>query len=265
MKFDFHTHHERCGHAVGSVRDYIDAAIGQGLDMIGISDHTPFFASDEDHPSPDGSMAKSEFPVYIEEVLKLKEEYRGKIEVLLGIEADFLPEHLDLYRSVITSYPFDYVIGSVHEFAGIGIYDSAYWEGLTAAGKLEVKNLFYAYVAQSAKCGLYDILGHVDSLNRYFKGYPEIRTEAADVMLKAIAESDVAIEINSSDDLWVPDGDLLERALHYGVKVTFGSDAHEPERVGEHFAAVASHLYEIGYREWAVFRNRQRLMVPIGR
>ncbi|OZB94270.1 histidinol-phosphatase [Paenibacillus sp. XY044] len=265
MKFDFHTHHERCGHAAGSVRDYIESAIGQGLDMIGISDHTPFFASAENRPSITGCMAKSEFPAYVQEVLELKKQYRGKIEVLLGIEADFLPDHLDLYRSVIGSYPFDYVIGSVHEFAGIGIYDSDYWEGLTAARKWEVKNMFYDYIAQSAKCGLYDILGHVDSLNRYFNGYAELRTEAADVMLKAIAESDVVIEINSSDNNWVPDGYLLERALHYGVKVTFGSDAHEPERVGEHFAAIASHLYEIGYREWAVFRNRERLMVPIGR
>lgn len=263
MKFDFHTHHERCGHATGSVRDYIESAIEQGLDMIGISDHTPFFASAEDRPSLTGSMAKSEFPKYIREVVELKKQYHGKIEVLLGIEADFLPEHLELYRSVIAAYPLDYVIGSVHEFAGIGIYDSAYWESLTAARKMEVKKLFYDYIAQSAKCGLYDILGHVDSLNRYFSGYSELRTEAADVMLKAVAESDVVIEINSSDNHWVPDGDLLERAHRYGVKVTFGSDAHEPERVGEHFAAVAGYLYDIGYREWAIFRHRERFMVPI--
>lgn len=36
-------------------------------------------------------------------------------------------------------------------------------------------------------------------------------------------------------------------------------------RVGEHFAAVAGHLYDIGYREWAIFRHRERFMVPIAR
>lgn len=263
MKFDFHTHHDRCGHAVGSVRDYIMAAKEQGMQMIGISDHTPLFAAQEDRPSLSGCMAKSDFPVYIREVLELKREFEGQIEVLLGVEADFLPEHLDLYRSVISSYPFDYVIGSVHEFAGIGIYDSEFWDGLTAQRKLEVKSLFYDYIAQSAKCGLYDILGHVDSLNRYFHGYAELRSEAADFTLKTIAESDVAIEINSSDDHWVPDGYFLERAHHFGVKVTFGSDAHEPERVGEHFEAISKQLYDIGYREWATFRQRRRIMVPI--
>ncbi|GGG58938.1 histidinol-phosphatase [Paenibacillus radicis (ex Gao et al. 2016)] len=265
MKFDFHTHHERCGHASGSVRDYIEAARNNGLHMIGISDHTPFFAASEDRPSLTGSMAKSDFPGYIQEVLALKKEFAGSIEVLLGIEADFLPEHLDLYREVIASHPFDYVIGSVHDFAGIGIYDSEYWESLSPERKLETKNLFYDYIAQSAKSGLYDILGHVDSLNRYFYGYSELRTEAADRTLKTIADSDVVIEINSSDDNWVPDGYFLERAFHYGVKVTFGSDAHEPERVGEHFEAIGKQLYDIGYREWAVFRNRERFMVPIER
>ncbi|WP_433619458.1 hypothetical protein [Paenibacillus cellulositrophicus] len=53
--------------------------------------------------------------------MELKKQYHGEIEVLLGIEADFLPEHLELYRSVIAAYPLDYVIGSVHEFAGIAI------------------------------------------------------------------------------------------------------------------------------------------------
>lgn len=39
-KFDLHTHHERCGHAVGTIRDYIEAAIHSELDVIGISDRT---------------------------------------------------------------------------------------------------------------------------------------------------------------------------------------------------------------------------------
>lgn len=264
MKFDLHTHHERCGHARGSVRDYVEAAIQQGLQVIGISDHTPAFAEEADQAWPGGAMAKSEFPAYIREVLELKQEYEGRIEVLLGIEADFLPPSLELYESVISSYPFDYVIGSVHGFAGVSIYDSDHWEGLTGRERLELKDLYYEQVAASARSGLYDILGHVDALNRYFPRYVELRTEMADAMLKTIAENDVAIEINSSDDHWVPDVFILERALYHGVKVTFGSDAHDPFRVGEHFDAVCRFLREIGYREWAVFRDRKRTMVGIG-
>lgn len=263
MIFDLHTHHQRCGHAQGSVRDYISAALDKNLAYIGISDHTPFFAEPEDHPDPGACMAKSDFPAYILEVLALKQEFAGQIDVLLGVEADFIPDCLDLYRGILQSYPFDYIIGSVHEFAGISLYDSDYWDQLTREAKLEVKNSYYNHVAQSAAAGLYDILGHVDALNRYFPGYADLHPETAENMLKTIAEHGIAMEINSSDDLWVPDHWLLERALHYGVKVTFGSDAHEPERVGEHFSDIRKHLLDIGFREWAVFKNRERIMLPL--
>ena len=263
MTFDLHTHHNRCGHACGSVRDYITAAVDKGLSYIGISDHTPFFAEKDDHSSPEASMAKSEFPVYIQEVLALKKEFAGRIEVLLGVEADYLPDSHDLYQHILRSYPFDYVIGSVHDFDRVSLYDADYWERLSPEGRLQLKETYYRYIAQSAASGLYDILGHVDALNRYFPGYAELRTEAADQTLQVIAEHDIVMEINSSDELWVPDGWMLERALHYGVKVTFGSDAHEPARVGEYFDDIRKHLLDIGYREWAVFHNRERIMLPL--
>jgi histidinol-phosphatase (PHP family) len=48
MKFDLHTHHDRCGHAKDKIRDYIEAAIAGGLQVIGISDHSPYFGSPDD-------------------------------------------------------------------------------------------------------------------------------------------------------------------------------------------------------------------------
>lgn len=88
-KFDLHMHHDRCGHAQGVIRDYIESAISQGLTVVGISDHSPFFGSDVDQEHSNIAMAKSEFPSYINEVLRLQEEYKGKIDVLLGVESDF--------------------------------------------------------------------------------------------------------------------------------------------------------------------------------
>ena len=55
-----------------TIRDYIEAAIAGGLQVIGISDHSPYFGSPEDQAQPLIAMAKSEFPRYIEEVLATK-------------------------------------------------------------------------------------------------------------------------------------------------------------------------------------------------
>lgn len=68
-------------------------------------------------------MGKSEFHHYIREVLELKEEYKDEIEILLGVELDFFPEHVELYRKQYAQYPLDYIIGSVHYVDGINIFE----------------------------------------------------------------------------------------------------------------------------------------------
>ena len=42
MKANYHTHTARCGHATGTDEDYVLAAIEQGFDELGFSDHVPW-------------------------------------------------------------------------------------------------------------------------------------------------------------------------------------------------------------------------------
>ena len=39
MLTDYHTHTYRCGHAIGTMNQYIEAAIAKGIEEIGLSDH----------------------------------------------------------------------------------------------------------------------------------------------------------------------------------------------------------------------------------
>lgn len=268
MKFDFHTHHHRCGHADGSIRDYIEAALANGLDMIGISDHSPYFASDEDQPYPDIAMAKSELANYVQEVLTLKEEYAGRIEVLLGIESDFFPEHAEVYRRQYTKYPFDYIIGSVHRLDGRSIFNKNRWNNLDRSQQKALKDRYLQLIALSAKSGMFDILGHIDAMKANYPPFSKIQTEIVDETLRVISEQDVAIEINTSGKTkkvggWYPSDDILERALFFGVHVTFGSDAHTPLRVGDELELVRQRLKEIGFTEWAYFKERRRYMAAL--
>lgn len=268
MKFDLHTHHERCGHALGTIRDYIEAGIRRGLQVIGISDHSPYFASKLDREQPSIAMAKSEFARYVEEVLKLKEEYRDRIDVLLGVESDFFPEHAALYRQMYEPYPFDYIIGSVHLSGGVSIFNKRRWDGLTAAQKVEQKEIYYELITQSARSGIFQILGHIDAMRGFYPAFSEIQTEAVDRTLEVIGGYDIAIEINTSGKTkdcggWYPIDEILERALHYGVQVTFGSDAHKPERVGDDLELVVKRLKEIGYTEWVYYKNKRPHVVRL--
>jgi len=268
MIFDLHTHHERCGHADGSIRDYIEAAIAKGLKAIGISDHSPYFAHQEDHPFPGIAMASSEFPNYVQEVLRLKEEYQDRIEVLLGVESDYFPQHIEVYRKEYKKYPFDYIIGSVHHVDELSIFNRNRWKRLTESEKKAAKERYYEQIGHSAKSGMFDILGHIDAMKAYYPAFSDIQTEAVEQTLKLIGEEDIAIEINTSGKTkevggWYPADVILEKALYYGVKVTFGSDAHTPERVADDWEEVRQKLKEIGFTDWCYYRQRKRVVVPL--
>jgi histidinol-phosphatase (PHP family) len=267
-KFDLHTHHIRCGHAKGDIRDYIEAAIKNGLKVIGISDHSPYFGSEQEQEQPGIAMGKSEFARYIEEVLQLKQEYANKIDVLLGVESDFFPEHAELYRSIYSGYPFDYIIGSVHFSGGSSIFNKTRWNGLSDRQKVEQKELYYDFISQSARSGMFQILGHIDAMKGFYPEFSAIPTNAVEKTLQVIGEQGVAIEINTSGKTkscggWYPSDEILERALHCGVPVTFGSDAHVPERVGDEFEQVSAKLKEIGFKHWVYFKKKEPVKVPL--
>ncbi len=268
IKFDYHTHHQRCGHAEGRIEDYIQAAIEKGLDLIGISDHSPYFSAEEDQPYPHIAMARSEFPNYVKEVLQLKEKYKGKIDVLLGIESDFFPEQVERYRVHFDQYPFDFIIGSVHHVDGINIFKKDRWEGLTDQEKVRTKETYYTLIEQSARSGMFHILGHIDAMKGFYPSFSSIQTAAVEQTVKIIAEHDMAIEINTSGKTkdaggWYPADDILELVKHYGGTVTFGSDAHVPDRVGDEFELVRKRLKEIGFKHWAYFKEKKRYLVSL--
>ncbi len=269
MKFDLHTHHLRCGHADGNIEDYIKAGIDAGLQAIGISDHSPYFYHEEDQPSPGIAMARSDFANYVDEVLRLKAKYEGRIEVLLGMESDFFPEYADDYRKAYEGIPFDYLIGSVHQVGGVSIFNRNRWKNIHESKHPDEKRSYYDLIAQSARSGMFDILGHIDAMKGYYPAFSDIPAHAEiDDCLRTIADCGVAIEINTSGSTkdvggWYPSDDILERALHFGVSVTFGSDAHVPSRVGDEWELVAKRLKEIGFKQWVFYRKRQPVIVPL--
>lgn len=269
MNFDLHTHHFRCGHADGTIRDYIEAGIAAGLDVIGISDHTPYFGSPSEQAFPRIAMAKSELGRYVEEVLSLQQEYAGRIDVLLGIESDYFPQHAELYRKTLAAYPFDYIIGSVHSVDDVSIFNKSRWKGLGPKQKHAAKAEYYRLIAESARSGMFHILGHIDAMKGNYPQFCEIAAPAEiDETLRIISECGTAIEINTSGGTklcggWYPSDDILERALHFGVEVTFGSDAHLPSRVADQRNNVAARLKEIGFTRWVYYKQQEKQTVAL--
>ncbi len=115
---DYHVHTARCGHAGGETREYVLSALERGLVEIAITDHIPLYFLDGEDPDPGIAMTAAELPGYVEEVLSLRDEFAGRIDVLLGIEADYADGREGELSEILSRYPWDVVLGSVHWVAG---------------------------------------------------------------------------------------------------------------------------------------------------
>ena len=272
MRIDYHTHHERCGHAVGKLEEYVQRGIEIGLSQIGLSDHMPLLHVDPDQYYPEMAMSMDELPRYVEECFTLKERYRGQIEVRVGLEGDYIEGWETEIRSIIERYPWDYVIGSVHFLGEWDITDfrqTHHWEGKDV---LEVYRQYYDAVSKAAGTGMYDIIGHADVIKRF--GYVpapeqiEERLALENAALQAIAKSGCAMELNASGlskpcAEMFPSRRMLTEAIRLGIPLTMGSDAHDPMKLGDGLSEAEALLHELGCKEVAVFEGRQRSLIPL--
>ncbi|MEK4234302.1 histidinol-phosphatase HisJ [Paenibacillus sp. FSL H7-0714] len=272
MHIDYHTHHERCGHAVGKLEEYVQRGIQLGLQQLGLSDHLPLVHVDPASYYPEMAMPMAELPRYVEECLTLKERYRGVIDLRVGLEADYIEGYEDQIREILSPYPWDYLIGSVHFLGEWDITDYRQVDGWEGKDELEVYRLYYDAVKKSALSGLYDIIGHMDVIKRFGygpqtpEGKAEVRTLELET-LKVIADSGIAMELNASGLTkpcaeMFPAEHLLQEALKLGIPLTLGSDAHDPAKLGDGLQEARSMLWHTGFRELAVFEGRRRTTVP---
>ncbi|MEK4153609.1 MULTISPECIES: histidinol-phosphatase HisJ [Paenibacillus] len=271
MHIDYHTHHERCGHAVGKLEEYVQRGIELGLQQLGLSDHLPLIHVDPASYYPEMAMPMAELPRYVEECLTLKERYRGVIDLRVGLEADYIEGYEEQIREILSPYPWDYLIGSVHFLGEWDITDHRQVHGWEGKDALEVYRLYYDAVKKSALSGLYDIIGHMDVIKRFGYGpqTPEGKAEVKALeleTLKVIADSGIAMELNASGLTkpcaeMFPAEHLLQEALKLGIPLTLGSDAHDPAKLGDGLQEARSMLWHTGFRELAVFEGRRRTTV----
>ena len=239
ITFDYHSHNERCGHAVGTLEDYVQQAINLGLTHFGMSDHGPAYWLEGDHAQPGIQMAVSELPNYVAEAAMLKERYADQIALVVGIEADFIEGHEEKLAGWLAAHPFDYVLGSVHYCLGRSVFDQRRWREQDPE---TVFRDYYRQVVCAARSGLFDILSHLTVIESYSPPIPEaLAAELYPKVAAAIAQAGCVVEVNTSGyrkhpdlDMPFPNAALLRELIARGVPLTFGSDCHTPQEI--HFA-----------------------------
>lgn len=258
---NYHCHTQFCdGRA--NAEDFVKAAIDKNISTLGFSSHSPV---------PYNSiwnMKKENLGNYINEIKRLTVAYKDQIEILTGMEVDYIPGVFSAHESIIQNSNFDFLIGSVHYMDTFA--DGTPWtidgpdEEFDAGFRQIFGNDARTYAKRFAEIsgemielGGFDIVGHIDKVYqhgmRYFdideKWYKQLVWD----LLSLASEKDLIVEINTKSfsklGYFYPHQKFFKWLKELNTKVTINSDTHDPEKIDLAFEESAALLLEQGIKE----------------
>lgn len=265
---DYHVHTFRCGHAGGASRDYVEKAIERGLAEIAFTDHIPLYFLPKDERDPSLAMREDQFDGYLEEVRRLQDEFRGRIAIRLGLEADYAEGHEDELARWLARADWDLVLGSVHWVAGAWIDTPGSAARFASEGTERLYAEYYRLLAKAARTGFFDVLTHFDLPKKHGHRPAVPLAEAEAATIEAARAAGCAVEISSAG-LRKPVGEaypeprLLARLVAAGVPVTFSSDAHAPAEVGWGYDRTTALARDAGVAEFVTIERRRKRPHPL--
>lgn len=258
--FESHSHTTLCNHAVGEPTEYAAVAQARGLRGLIVTCHNPMPNGFSRHVR----MREDQFDEYVDLIAKTREEWSGRIDVRLGLEADYFEGHESYLEKQLASADFHFVLGSVHP--QISEFRSKYWQ----PNEVEVQRTYFRLLAQSAETGLFDSLAHPDLIkNETSKVWaPDTIMDDIRFALDRVAATGVAMELNTSGmnktiSEMNPFPTMLKEMQQRGIPVTLGADAHHPNRVADGYENALHLLQECGFSHVHFFLERKRQSVPI--
>ena len=265
--FNVHTH---CHYCDGSSEpeEYIRVAIGKGFGTLGFSSHAPV-------PFENRFAIQNEnlLQQYAAEIQTLKLKYAGKIEIFLGLEADFIPGLTHNFSYLREFAGLDYVIGGIHliknpEVEKLWFTDGpkqeTYDQGLRDVFKNDIQHAVKTYWQQMREMiGIQqpDIIAHLDKIkmhnkNRFFTENEPWYQEELEKTLELIARMGQVVEVNTrgiykgrSDELF-PGVEVLKKIKELNIPITLSSDAHKSEELDLRFEETCQTLKNIGFEKF---------------
>ncbi len=258
--FESHSHTPLCNHAGGLPTEYAAVAQQRGLRGLIVTCHNPMPGTFSRHVR----MREDQLGEYVDLVEQTRQEWSERIDVRLGLEADYFEGHEAYLEKQLASADFHFVLGSVHP--QIDEFRARYW----SLDPLEVQRTYFGLLTKAAKTGLFDSLAHPDLIKNLFAKTWNEQAVIDDIRtaLDEIAETGIAMELNTSGaNKTIPEMNpfpaMLREMQVRGIPVTLGADAHQPERVADGYEQALLMLAECGYKHVNFFLKRKRHEVAI--
>ncbi len=278
---NYHTHSIYCD-GLNTAAEMAKAAFEAGIEILGFSSHTAFPISSVWH------MDTDKYDEYFYDINELKKQYEGKMEILVGVEAEHLPPVSHCTKATYKKWNIDYMIGSVHYVikdnsvnGGCFTVDGPaeeFYNGVQTFFSGNGKKAIQAYFASQRAMiqnGDFDIVGHIDLVrkrNDVLKFFNEndswYRKELKETA-KVVAKNNKIVEVNtggmarSNMKTPYPSPDFLKILNSYDVPITINSDSHSIDTIVAHYDIAVNTAKEAGYSTTHHLSNGRWCEIPL--
>ena len=251
---DMHVHTRFSEDSRESLEAYCLAAVEKGVGTLCFTEHMDYNPYDNGYKFYDADA-------FFEEFNRVKDIYRGKINLLCGLE--FGEPHI--YKEEFTEYlkyPYDFIMGTLHWW-----YKDMFPSQMVKAG-VPAEDCYEHYwdeMLKMARAGGFDCLAHVDFPKRYY-GKLIIDEPKVEAIYNALVGNGICIEINTSSirkglDETMPGNSILGIYKACGGRyVTVGSDAHSAADLAAGADAARGLIARFGFEE-VIFEGRRMRII----
>lgn len=226
MVANYHAHTFRCNHASGTEREYVEAAIRRGLQVFGFSDHSPQYFPGDYYTHM--RMRPYQLLDYCAAVWNLRREYRGQIEIPLGLEVEYYPALWNNLIPRLQDAGIEYLILGQHWLGNeINEHGSA-----APTADESILRRYCHQVMDAMETGKITYIAHPDLIN-FVGDKPTYRSHIRD-LCRAANEMAIPLEINLLGMAYgkhYPNESFWEVAAEEGCKAILGLDAHAPDHI----------------------------------
>ena len=245
--------------AAASMRRSCEQALVAGIPAVAFTDHLDFtvaaegdrIAGENIEPRPYRWMRSLDVTGYLAAVQECRQRYPD-LRILSGAEIGEAHLWGTSAGAVVAAAGFDRVLGSLHAVPFRGRLTAAddLYPQMTAG---EVMRRYFGEVLRLVEgSDIFQVLAHLDFPRRMWPRSAEPYRELAfeeeyRAVLGALAAGDRVLEVNTKSPL--ASAELVRWwRVAGGRTVSFGSDAHQPWRVGDKFKLAVDVVEAAGFR-----------------
>ena len=235
-------------------QEMLNKASEKGLKTIGFSNHFIVHPSVKEskmyYYAVKGGYETIYSSSFVEAINRFKPHYakidelkeKTKLNILKGMEVDFFAsqEWWDGFQAALQILKPDYLIGSAHfiEYKNT-LYNMHDLKNASYSEQQELLHQYWQNERNTATSGLFDFMAHLDLPKKVGLGLEPQWLEEKRNTIETIRANNVKVELNTSFFKFgsepYPGPEIMRLLAEYKIPVLISDDAHNIERLTDHF------------------------------